>query len=140
MARYDHPDGPGGSVVVIQNGKVVYTRSYGLADVEEGVRATPRTDYRLASLTKQFTATAIMLLAQDGKLGYDDRVSDILPDFPAYGRDITVRHLLTHTSGLWAYEDFVPDTASVSIWSRSIARVWPPLGERLRIGSPCGRR
>ncbi|HEU6451895.1 MAG TPA: serine hydrolase domain-containing protein [Gemmatimonadaceae bacterium] len=120
MARYDHPDGPGGSVVVIQNGKVVYTRSYGLADVEEGVRATPRTDYRLASLTKQFTATAIMLLAQDGKLDYDDRVIDILPGFPAYGRDITVRHLLTHTSGLWAYEDFVPDTSTVQVKDRDV--------------------
>jgi CubicO group peptidase (beta-lactamase class C family) len=120
MARYDNPAGPGGSVVVIQDGKVAYMHSYGLADVEGGVRATPETDYRLASLTKQFTATAIMLLAQDGKLDYDDRVSDILPGFPAYGRDITVRHLLTHTSGLWAYEDFVPDTATVQVRDRDV--------------------
>ncbi len=120
MARFEHPDGPGGSVVVIQNGKVADLHSYGLADAEAGVRATPRTDYRLASLTKQFTATAIMLLAQDGKLDYDDRVIDILPGFPAYGRDITVRHLLTHTSGLWAYEDFVPDTSTVQVKDRDV--------------------
>lgn len=120
MAKYDRPDGPGASVVVIHDGKVAYIRSYGLANVEEHVPATPETDYRLASLTKQFTATAIMLLVQDGKLKYDDRVIDLLPGFPAYGRDITVRHLLTHTSGLWAYEDFVPDTATVQVKDRDV--------------------
>lgn len=120
MAKYDRPDGPGASVVVIHDGEVAYMHSYGLANVEEKVPATPETDYRLASLTKQFTATAIMLLARDGKLDYDDRVSDILPGFPAYGRDITIRHLLTHTSGLWAYEDFVPDTASVQVKDRDV--------------------
>jgi len=120
MARYDRPDGPGASVVVIHDGEVAYVHSYGLADVEKRTPATPLTDYRLASLTKQFTATAIMLLVQDGKLGYDDRVGDILPGFPAYGRDITVRHLLTHTSGLWAYEDFVPDAATVQVKDRDV--------------------
>lgn len=120
MAKYDRPDGPGASVVVIHDGRVAYMRSYGLANVEEHTPATPETDYRLASLTKQFTATAIMLLVQDGKLAYDDRVIDILPGFPAYGRGITVRHLLTHTSGLWAYEDFVPDTASVQVKDRDV--------------------
>jgi len=120
MAKYDHPDGPGASVVVIHDGEVAYMHSYGLADVEKHTRSTPNTDYRLASLTKQFTATAIMLLVQDGKLRYDDRVIDILPGFPPYGRDITVRHLLTHTSGLWAYEDFVPDTATVQVKDRDV--------------------
>ncbi|HET7620853.1 MAG TPA: serine hydrolase domain-containing protein [Gemmatimonadaceae bacterium] len=120
MAKYDHHDGPGASVVVIQNGKVAYMHSYGLANVEERTPAAPATDFRLASLTKQFTATAIMLLVQDGKLRYDDKVIDLLPGFPAYGRDITVRHLLTHTSGLWAYEDFVPDTATVQVKDRDV--------------------
>lgn len=120
MASYDRSDGPGASVVVIHDGRVAYMHSYGLADVEGRVRATPRSDYRLASLTKQFTATAIMLLVREGKLDYDDKVIDILPGFPTYGRDITVRHLLTHTSGLWAYEDFVPDTATVQVKDRDV--------------------
>jgi CubicO group peptidase (beta-lactamase class C family) len=120
MARYDRPDGPGASVVVIRDGRVAYMHSYGLANVEEHIAATPETDYRLASLTKQFTATAIMLLVQDGRFDYDDKVIDILPGFPSYGRDITVRHLLTHTSGLWAYEDFVPDTATVQVKDRDV--------------------
>lgn len=120
MAGYDRPGSPGASVVVIHDGKVAFTKAYGLSDLEAGTRASIETDYRLASLTKQFTATAIMLLAEDGKLRYDDHVSDLLPGFPAYGRDITVRHLLTHTSGLWAYEDFVPDTATVQVKDRDV--------------------
>ncbi len=123
MARYDNPDGPGGSVLVIHDGAVAYMHSYGLADVEARVPATPLTDYRLASLTKQFTATAIMLLANDGKLSYDQKVIDILPGFPAYARDVTVRQLLTHTSGLWAYEDFVPDTATVQVHDSDVLQL-----------------
>jgi CubicO group peptidase (beta-lactamase class C family) len=120
MAKYDQPESPGASVVVIHDGKVAYSQAYGFADLESHVRATTETDYRLASLTKQFTATAIMLLAEDGKLRYDDRVTDLLPGFPAYGHDITVRHLLTHTSGLWDYEAFVPDTAAVQVKDRDV--------------------
>ena len=120
MAKYDRAEGPGASVVVIHDGKVAYMHAYGLANVEDRVQATTETDYRLASLTKQFTATAIMLLAEDGKLRYDDRVIDLLPGFPAYARDVTVRQLLTHTSGLWAYEDFVPDTATIQVKDRDV--------------------
>jgi CubicO group peptidase (beta-lactamase class C family) len=123
MSRYDHPDGPGGSVVVIHDGAVAYMHSYGLADVEAREPATPETDYRLASLTKQFTATAIMLLAKDGRLSYDQKVIDLLPGFPAYARDVTVRQLLTHTSGLWAYEDFVPDSATVQVHDRDVLQL-----------------
>jgi CubicO group peptidase (beta-lactamase class C family) len=67
-----------------------------------------RTNFRLASVTKAFTAAAVMLLVRDGRLGYDDRLTDLLPGFPEYGRAITVRHLLQHTSGLPDYEDFMP--------------------------------
>jgi CubicO group peptidase (beta-lactamase class C family) len=68
-----------------------------------------RTNFRLASLTKAFTAAAVMLLVRDGKLGYDDGLTDLLPGFPDYGKAITVRHLLEHTSGLPDYEDFMPE-------------------------------
>jgi CubicO group peptidase (beta-lactamase class C family) len=111
FAAYDHPDVPGASVIVIRNGVVALSRAYGSSDLEAHVPATERTSYRLASVTKQFTATAILLLVHDGKLHLDDHVVDLLPGFPAYARAVTVRQLLTHTSGLWAYEDFVPDTA-----------------------------
>jgi CubicO group peptidase (beta-lactamase class C family) len=120
FADYDKPGSPGASVMVIHDGKVAYSRAYGLANLEQQTSATTETNYRLASLTKQFTATAIMLLAEDGKLSYDDRVIDLLPGFPSYARDIRIRHLLTHTSGLWDYEDFVPDSQRVQVKDRDV--------------------
>ncbi|WP_233261824.1 serine hydrolase [Vitiosangium sp. GDMCC 1.1324] len=120
FAAYDHPEGPGASVVVIHEGQVVLSRAYGLADLEARTRATPETQYRLASLTKQFTATAIMLLVEEGKLHYDDRVVDVLPGFPAYLRDVRIRHLLNHTSGIWDYEAFVPENQTVQVKDRDV--------------------
>ena len=67
----------------------------------------PKTNFRLASFTKQFTAMCIMLLVHDGKLHYDDHLTDIFPEFPAYGKSITIRNLLNHTSGLPDYEDLL---------------------------------
>ncbi|HEX9831617.1 MAG TPA: serine hydrolase domain-containing protein [Mycobacterium sp.] len=99
---------PGASVLVVHSGVSVVRRAYGLANVEEGIAATPATNYRLASLTKQFTAAAILLLAQERHLGLDDPVRKWLPTLPEATRAITVRHLLTHTSGLIDYEDVIP--------------------------------
>ena len=100
-------DAPGVAVLVIHNGKPVFRRGYGLAELRTRRPITPQTDFRLASFTKQFTATCIMLLVRDGKLHYDDHLTDIFPEFPAYGKAITVRNLLNHTSGLPDYEDIL---------------------------------
>jgi len=100
---------PGASVLVIHNGKVVLKKSYGFANLEAHRAATPQTTYRLASVTKQFTATCILLLMERGKLSLDDPLTKFFPDFPAYGAEIRVRHLLNHTSGLPAYEDLMPE-------------------------------
>jgi CubicO group peptidase (beta-lactamase class C family) len=95
---------PGAAVVVARGDTIVFARGYGLADVEHGVSITPATSFRLASVTKQFTAAAILTLVEAGKLGLDDRVSDLLPGLPAYAREVRVRHLLSHTSGIADYE------------------------------------
>jgi len=100
-------DAPGAAVLVIQNGRVIFQRGYGVTDLRTRSRITPQTNFRLASVTKQFTAMAVMLLVHDGKLHYDDRLTDIFPDFPAYGRAITIHHLLNHASGLQDYEDLM---------------------------------
>jgi CubicO group peptidase (beta-lactamase class C family) len=105
---YNQPGVPGASVIVIRDAKVVYKHAYGLADVEVKTAATPKTNYRLASCTKQFTAMCIMMLAERHKLNLDDRLTRFFPDYPAYGKDITVRQILTHTSGLRAYEELMP--------------------------------
>jgi CubicO group peptidase (beta-lactamase class C family) len=105
--EYNRPSVPGAAVAVIHHGRLAFIRTYGLADLETKTPVTERTNFRLASLTKPFTAMAVMLLIRDGRLTLDTRVAELIHDFPAYGREIRIRHLLTHTSGLQAYEDFV---------------------------------
>lgn len=120
FGQYDLPDVPGAALVVIKNGRVVFLRGYGLAELETRTPVTERTNFRLASLTKAFTAMGIMLLVKDGRLQFDDRVRDVLPGFPAYGSEIRIRHLLTHTSGLRAYQDFVPESQTRQIKDREV--------------------
>jgi CubicO group peptidase (beta-lactamase class C family) len=103
---------PGACVAVLHDGSPLYRRAYGLADLENQVAATPATNYRLASMTKQFTAAAILLLAEDGCLSIDDQIRKWLPSLPDAADGVTVRHLLTHTSGLIDYEDLLPGGTS----------------------------
>jgi CubicO group peptidase (beta-lactamase class C family) len=117
---YDRPEDPGASVVVIHDGQVALRRAYGLSDLEAHTRATPESNFRLASLTKQFTAMAILLLVEDGRLHLDDRVVDVLPGFPASLREVRIHHLLHHASGIWDYEDFVPASQSVQVKDRDV--------------------
>ena len=107
FAPFANAKSPGMAVLVRQNGRTVYQRGYGVRDLRTFAKIDARTDFRLASFAKQFTAMAVMLLVHDGKLRYDQRLTDIFPDFPAYGQAITIRHLLTHTGGLPDYEDLM---------------------------------
>ncbi len=94
-------------MLVRQDGRTVFQRGYGVRDLRTFRKIDGNTDFRLASCTKQFTAAAVMLLVRDGKLSYDERLTEVFPSFPAYGRAITIRSLLTHTSGLPDYEDLM---------------------------------
>jgi CubicO group peptidase (beta-lactamase class C family) len=96
---------PGLAVLVRKDGRPVFQRGYGVGELRTFTKIDTVTDFRLASFTKQFTAMAVMLLAHDGKLRYDQPLIEIFPDFPEYARAITIRHLLTHTAGLPDYED-----------------------------------
>ena len=112
-------DAPGLAVLVRQGGRNVFVRGYGVRDLRTSVKIDARTNFRLASFTKQFTAMAIMLLARDGKLRYDETLTQIFPDFPAYGKPIAIRNLLNHTSGLPDYEDLMDalEQKNGSTWS-----------------------
>ncbi|MGH9507481.1 MAG: serine hydrolase domain-containing protein [Terriglobales bacterium] len=101
------PGAPGLAVLVRYRGRTVFRRGYGMRDLRSGLPVTPRTDFRLASCTKQFTAMAIMLLVQAGKLRYDEPLTEVFPHFPGYGAHITIRELLNHTSGLQSYGDWM---------------------------------
>ena len=101
-------DAPGAAVLVINDGKPVYQQGYGVTDLRTRNKIDEHTNFRLASVSKQFTAMAVMLLVHDGKLHYEDRLTQIFPDFPPYGNSISIRNLLNHTSGLLDYEDLMP--------------------------------
>lgn len=98
---------PGLAVLVRKDGQAVFERGYGVKELGSGSRVDTKTNFRLASVTKQFTAMAIMLLVHDEKLRYDETLTEIFPDFPAYGKNIKLYQLLTHTSGLPDYEELM---------------------------------
>lgn len=108
FSEYDKPNVPGAAVAIFHQGKVAYQQAYGLARVKTKDPASTQTNFRLASLTKQFTAMAIMILLDRNQLKLSDTLTSIFPDFPAYGSAITVEHLLHHQSGLRDYENHVP--------------------------------
>jgi CubicO group peptidase (beta-lactamase class C family) len=120
---YDRPDAPGMSVIVIKAGKVAFKNAYGLADVEARIPNTTRTNFRLASVTKQFTAMAILILMEQGKLRLESRLTDFFPEFPAYGREITVRQLLNHTSGLPDYGGLIPAGQKEQLKDKDVLRI-----------------
>jgi len=99
------PDGPGAAVLVKKRGRVVLRKGYGLANIELKVPVEPDMVFRLGSVTKQFTAVAILMLAEEGKLSLQDEITRFLPDYPTQGKKITVENLLTHTSGIKNYTD-----------------------------------
>lgn len=139
FSDYAGPEDVGATVVVIHEGQVALSRAYGLAELPTRTPATPRTHYRLASLSKQFTAMAIMRLVEEGRLRYDDRVADVLPGFPSHAREVRIRHLLQHTSGIRDYEAFIPDTQTEQVKDRDVLgllsradRTWFPPGTAVR--------
>ncbi len=120
FAQWAGPDSPGASIAIIQDGKIVYSQGYGAANLEYGVPNSPATVFPLASVSKQFTAFAIHLLVQDGKLSLDDDVRKYLPRLHDFGKVITIRQLLHHTSGMrdqwnllllagWRLDDVITD-------------------------------
>jgi len=111
---------PGLAVLVKQNGRVVFERGYGAKELRTGSRIDTKTNFRLASVTKQFTAMAVMLLVHDKKLTYETTLGQVFPEFPEYGKQITIRQLLSHTGGLPDYEDLMEaaeNPRNVQLWS-----------------------
>jgi CubicO group peptidase (beta-lactamase class C family) len=95
--------GPGAAVAIVKDGSLLYSKGFGLANIEWGMPIAPDTVFALASITKPFTATAILLLEAQGKLHLDDLITVYVTDYPTHGYDITIKHLLTHTSGIKSY-------------------------------------
>lgn len=98
-------DGPGAAVLVVRDGKILLRKGYGLADLELGVAVRPEMVFRIGSITKQFTAVAVLMLAEEGKLDLASPITTYLPEYPEPEAVVTVEHLLTHTSGIPSYTD-----------------------------------
>lgn len=107
VAPYRENDAPGMVAVLIRQGQVAWQTAFGLANLETHRAITPDTQFELASMTKQFTAMAIMILSEQGKLKFDDTLEKYCPEFPAYARTIRIRDLLHHVSGLPDYEELM---------------------------------
>jgi CubicO group peptidase (beta-lactamase class C family) len=123
FADYRQPGAPGAAVMIIQNSKILFAKGYGLANLEENIPCSTNTNFRLASVTKQFTAMAILILADRQALTLDEHLTDFFPEFPPYGRPISLRHLLTHTSGLPDYEDLIPKGTTLPVLDRDVLRI-----------------
>jgi CubicO group peptidase (beta-lactamase class C family) len=116
-------DVPGAALLMLRDGKPLLRKGYGLANLEQRAQTTPKTDFRLASVSKQFTATAILLLAEDGKLALDDTIRHWLPSLPATTSMVTLRQLLDHTGGLIDYEDLIPPDRTAQLNDQDVLRM-----------------
>jgi CubicO group peptidase (beta-lactamase class C family) len=123
FADMDTPQHPGAALLVIDHDEIVYRKCYGLADLETRRPITTDTSFYLGSISKQFTAVAIMQLAEDGRLSYEDCLPAYFPQFPSWGAEISIRHLLHHTSGLPHYVQFFHSSGGIPEFNRDIAGV-----------------
>lgn len=101
--EWENNQSPGAAIGIIKEGKLIYSKGYGIANLDYGIPITPDSKFYIASTSKQFTAACIALLSLEGKIGLDDNIRDYLPEIPDYGKEITIRHLVHHTSGLRDY-------------------------------------
>jgi len=136
------PGTPGAALAVIQHGKIVFEKGYGVANLEYDIPVTPQTVYHVASVSKQFTAMAIVLLEQDGKLSLDDDVHKYLPELSDYGCKLTIRQLLQHTSGIrdqwqtlalagWRLDDVITQDQILRLLFRQKELNFPPATKHL---------
>jgi len=138
FAEWNTTRSPGCAVAVLRDGRIAYEQGYGMADLDHGIPITPTTVFHVASVSKQFTAAAILLLVQEGKVGLDDPVRKYVPELPDFGTPITVRELLHHTSGIrdqwellelsgWRYSlDLITDDDVLRVVSRQKGLNFPP--------------
>ncbi len=143
FAAWDSPDSAGCAVSIMRDGSIVYKQGYGMANLEYGVPITPSSIFHVASVSKQFTAFAVMLLVTEGKISLDDDVRKHVPEVPDFGPTITIRHLIHHTSGLrdqwsllrmagWRFEgDVITQKDVLDITSRQTALNFEPGAEYL---------
>src|SRR5690349_11005359 len=103
FAQWNKPDSPGCALAIIRDGQVLYKRGYGVANLDHDIPISTKTVFDIASVSKQFTAISVALLARQGKLSLDDDIRKYLPELPPYSAPVTIRQLIYHTSGVREY-------------------------------------
>ena len=103
FTEWDTEDSPGAAIGIFNDGRIIYARGYGVANLDYGIPLVPQSVLRIGSISKQFVAMCIAILAEQEKLSFDDDIRTYLPEMPDYGEPITIRHLLHHTSGIREY-------------------------------------
>lgn len=114
---------PSASFIVIKDGQIKESQSFGYADLENKILANRETNYRLASVTKQFTAMAILTLIKQGKLDYNTKLTEIIPEFPEYGKEITIKDLMSHRSGLQPYNKLYPKNSEKQLVDKEVLNI-----------------
>jgi len=138
FADMDISQHPGAALLVVDHDEIVYSKCYGLADLETRRPITADSSFYLASVSKQFTAMAIMLLAEQGKLNFEDRLLAYFPLFPSWGAEITLRHMLHHTSGLLNYGLFIEPRDMIGVTNEDVLeRAMDLAGLEFPVGSQC---
>lgn len=142
FVSWDKPDSPGCALGIIQDGKLIYTRGYGMANLEHNIPITSKSIFRIGSTSKQFTAMCLALLEEEGKLSLDDNLSKFFPQMPNYAENVTIRHLIHHTSGIRDYltlaeiagirdDDYFTDAEVVDLLARQKELNFKPGEEHL---------
>jgi CubicO group peptidase (beta-lactamase class C family) len=142
FSRFDKPDSPGCALAVIRDGQIIYERGYGMSNLEYGIPISPSSIFHIASISKEFTAMSVLMLAQQGKLSLDDDVRKYVPEVPDFGHLITIRHLIHHTSGLrdqwsllelagWREDDVITEGDILDLVSRQKGLNFKPGDEHL---------
>jgi CubicO group peptidase (beta-lactamase class C family) len=138
FTEWDKPTSPGCALAVMRDGHIIFERGYGMADLDHDVKITPTTVFHVASMSKQFTAASVLMLAREGKLTLDDQATKYVPELPDFGVPIALHHLLHHTSGLrdqwellglagWRYSlDLITDADVLAVLSRQKTLNFPP--------------
>ncbi|MFC0185354.1 CubicO group peptidase, beta-lactamase class C family [Pseudarcicella hirudinis] len=123
MQKHFPENQPGGALVIIKKGNVLYKKGFGLASLTTGEKINASTNFRMASVSKQFTAMCILLLEKKKQLSFDDNLLKFFPDFNRkVGSKVKIKHLLTHSSGIWAYEDLLPENLKNQILDEDVLK------------------
>ncbi len=120
MQSYYAADEPGGALLIAKDGDIVFEKAYGMANLELNVPMEEHMVFEIGSITKQFTAVAILMLMEEGKLSLDDDITKFIEDYPKHGHHISIHHLLTHTSGIKSY-------TSLNRWMEDVRKDYEPL-------------